>query len=141
MTRYLIVAPLVLLPAVAWAETTFEAGLLVGGHVFSDSSELGVADADGQQSLKSFAGGGGRMGLALGQRLVLEGEAMVVPTKTSPGDAGATMIGLTRSDSWNMVLLARFPCHPGHTGAGRRLVFGDQASVSPLSQNRMSGPG
>jgi OOP family OmpA-OmpF porin len=155
MTRYLIVAPLVLLPAVAWAETTFEAGLLVGGHLFSDSSELGVADADGQQSLKSFAGGGGRMGLALGQRLVLEGEAMVVPTKTSPGDAGATMIGLRGHARLNLLtgkvrpfLLAGYGAQFLRTSAAQMENDSDQAihwggglaiGLTPVLELRLDG--
>ncbi len=85
---------LLLLPAAAQAETTFEAGLVAGGHIFSGSSELGVADAMEQPKLKSFALGGLRLGLGLGRRLGFEGEAMFVPTKVDPGDGGANVIGL-----------------------------------------------
>lgn len=85
---------LLLLPAAAQAETTFEAGLVAGGHIFSGTAELGVADAMGQPKLKSFALGGLRLGLGLGQRLGFEGEAMFVPTKVDPGDGSANVIGL-----------------------------------------------
>ena len=94
MTRYLFVASLILAPATAWADTTFEAGLVVGGHLFSSSAELGVADAMGQPKLKPFALGGARLGLGIGRRLAVEGEAVVVPTKIDPGDASATVLGL-----------------------------------------------
>lgn len=85
---------LLLLPAVAQAEPTFEAGLVAGGHLFSGTAELGADDAMGQPKLKSFALGGLRLGVGLGRRLAIEGEAMFVPTKVDPGDGGANVVGL-----------------------------------------------
>lgn len=85
---------LLLLPAVAQAEPTFEAGLVVGGHLFSGTAELGADDAMEQPKLKSFALGGLRLGVGLGRRLAIEGEAMFVPTKVDPGDGSANVVGL-----------------------------------------------
>lgn len=100
---------LLLVPAAAHAEPTFEAGLVAGGHLFSGTAELGSADAMGQPKLKSFALGGLRLGIGLGRRLAFEGEAMFVPTKVDPGDSGANVVGLRGHVRFNLLTGALRP--------------------------------
>ncbi len=134
MMRTLFVASLLALPALAQADTTFEAGLVVGGHVFSGNAELGVADAMGQPKLGSFALGGLRLGLVLGGRLAFEGEAVVVPTSADPGDDSATVIGLRGQARLNLLtgrtrpfVLAGYGAHLLRTSSALMENDSDQA--------------
>lgn len=91
--RILLVALLTLTPALASAETEVEAGLSLGGHVFSSESELGVQDDSAQPAPSSSVLVGVRFGLSFARRFVLEAEGTVVPTKTEPTGSGATVVG------------------------------------------------
>jgi outer membrane protein OmpA-like peptidoglycan-associated protein len=72
---------LVLLSATAHAERRVEVGVSVGGHAFSDSSELGVADHAMEPGPVSSGLLGVRFGLPLGKRLAIEAEASWIPTE------------------------------------------------------------
>ena len=83
----------VAVPAVVGADTGFEAGLSLGGHVFSSNSELGGADEPEQPVVKSSFALGGRLGFALSSRFALEAEAAVIPTKSEKSGESATVFG------------------------------------------------
>ncbi len=93
MMRTTLVGLLLLAPAVASADGGFEAGLSVGGHLFSESSELGVADDDGQPGLDSGFLIGGRLGFVMARRFALEAEAVIIPTASDVSGDGATVVG------------------------------------------------
>jgi outer membrane protein OmpA-like peptidoglycan-associated protein len=91
--RTLVVSVFLLVPVAASADTGVEAGLSVGGHLFSSNSELGGADEIDQAVVESSFALGGRLGLLLGSRFALEAEAMVIPTKSELSGDSATVIG------------------------------------------------
>ncbi len=108
---------MLLVPAAASAEVGIEAGLSLGGHVFSDSSELGVADAAMQPALKSGFLVGGRLGVVLARRFAVEAEAVVVPTTSEMSGDGATVIGLRGQARINLLTGSFRPFLVGGYGA------------------------
>jgi OmpA-OmpF porin, OOP family len=101
--RLLSVALLSMLPTVAVAQTRVEAGLSLGGHVFSSDSELGIADDSTQPSPSSSLLLSARFGLAFNERFAAEVEAGVVPTKTEPSGDGATVVGFRGQARLNLL--------------------------------------
>lgn len=93
MMRTTLAGLLVLAPVAASADSGFEAGLSVGGHLFSDSTELGVADDELQPGPESGFLIGGRLGFGLTSRFAVEAEAVIVPTKSDLSGDGATVLG------------------------------------------------
>jgi OOP family OmpA-OmpF porin len=91
--RTLAVSMFLLVPVAAAAEPGVEAGLSVGGHLFSSNSELGGADEMDQPVAESSFALGGRLGLTLGSRFGLEAEAVVIPTKSDLSGDRATVVG------------------------------------------------
>lgn len=108
---------MLLVPAAASAEVGVEAGLSLGGHVFSESSELGVADDAMQPGLDSGFLVGGRLGVLLGSRFAIEGEAVIVPTKSDASGDGATVIGLRAQARLNVLTGSFRPFLVGGYGA------------------------
>lgn len=100
--RTLIVG-LLLIPAVAAADSGIEAGLSVGGHLFSSNTELGVADEADQPGPKSSYMVGARLGFVLAQRFALEAEAVVIPTKSEGSGDGATVVGFRGQARLNLL--------------------------------------
>src|SRR6188508_866843 len=84
----------VCIPGVAAAEPRLELGAAIGGHAFSSDVELGVDDRMDEPGPTSGAALGLRLGYALGGRLAIEGEAMIVPTEDDVLGDAATVIGL-----------------------------------------------
>jgi OmpA-OmpF porin, OOP family len=91
--RTLVVSMFLLVPVAASADTGVEAGLIVGGHLFSSNSELGGADEADQPVAESSFALGGRLGLAVGARFGVEAEAVVIPTKSDLSGDTATVVG------------------------------------------------
>lgn len=81
-------------PAVALAEGRMEVGVEVGGHVFSDNSELGVPDLMGGASPQSSGLLGGRVGYAFLPELVGEVELVLVPTVDDEKSGATAVFGL-----------------------------------------------
>jgi OOP family OmpA-OmpF porin len=100
--RTLLAGLLLLVPSVAAAESGIEAGLSVGGHVFSSDTELGVADAADQPGPKSSYMMGARLGFVLAQRFALEAEAVLIPTKSEMGGS-ATVLGFRGQARLNLL--------------------------------------
>ncbi|MDB4963996.1 MAG: OmpA/MotB domain protein [Myxococcales bacterium] len=84
---------ILLLPAAAAAKP-IEIGAALGGHAFSDSSELG---ADDDMTMPGPASGGmlgARVAYPLNRRLAVEGEGMLIPTTDDVLGDRATVIAL-----------------------------------------------
>jgi OmpA-OmpF porin, OOP family len=92
-TRPLLLGLLVAAPTIAHADGSVEAGLSLGGHVFSSNTELGTADDPNQPVPKSSVLVGGRLGVFFSSRFGIEAEAVVIPTKSDPGSDRATVVG------------------------------------------------
>ena len=89
----LVLAPS-LAPSVASAEGRLEAGVTVGGHVFSDNSELGVPDLMGGASPQSSGMLGGRLGYAFLEQFIGEVELVLVPTVDDEKSGATAVFGL-----------------------------------------------
>jgi outer membrane protein OmpA-like peptidoglycan-associated protein/opacity protein-like surface antigen len=72
----------------------FEIGVALGGHAFSKSSELGSTDDMADPGPSDGAAIGLRLAYPFTNRLALEGEALVIPTKDDVLGMGATVYGL-----------------------------------------------
>jgi outer membrane protein OmpA-like peptidoglycan-associated protein len=83
-----------LIPAVALADSKLEAGVTVGGHVFSSNSELGVSDRMNGASPESSVLLGGRVGYSFLRQLAGELEVVLVPTVDSDQSRGAAVFGV-----------------------------------------------
>lgn len=79
-TLALVLAPL-LVPGLAHAERRIELGVATGGHRFAADVELGVDDRMDEPGPASSVLLGLRVGLALGRRVGVEGEAALIPTE------------------------------------------------------------
>jgi len=87
--------PLLLISTAAHAEPKrIEAGFILGGHAFSDSVELGVADAPMEPGPVSAGMLGARFALPLKKRLAVEAEAEWIPTEDDVLGKAATVYGL-----------------------------------------------
>ncbi len=76
------------------APAKLEVGVALGGHAFSSDVELGVPDMPNEPSPVSGAMFGARIAVPLSNRLAIEGEAMVIPTKDDVLHDAATVYGL-----------------------------------------------
>lgn len=101
--RTLVVSMFLLVPVAASADSGVEAGLSVGGHLFSSNSELGGADEMDQPVAESSFAVGARLGLTLGPRFGLEAEAVFIPTKSDLSGDGATVIGFRGQAKVNLL--------------------------------------
>lgn len=89
----LIVTALTFAPALAAADSKLEAGVTLGGHVFSSNSELGVSDRMDGASPQSSALLGGRIGYAFVPQLIGEVELVLIPTVDDDQSRGAAVFG------------------------------------------------
>ncbi|MDQ3369692.1 MAG: OmpA family protein [Myxococcota bacterium] len=80
--------------SVAHADRRFELGVALGGHTFSSSVELGVADEMLEPGPESGAMLGARFAVPFARRLAVEAEAMMIPTKDDVLGEVATVYGL-----------------------------------------------
>lgn len=83
-----------LAPHAARADGRLEAGVTVGGHVFSSNGELGVTDKDSAASPQSSALLGGRLGYMFLPQLTGELEAVLIPTVDDDESRGAAVFGV-----------------------------------------------
>ncbi len=80
-------------PSTAVADGELEAGVTVGGHVFSSNSELGVSDLMDGASPQSSVMVGGRLGYAFLPQLIAELEIVLIPTVDDDQSRGAVVYG------------------------------------------------
>ncbi len=80
--------------ATAHADPGLELGVVLGGHAFSHTSELGAYDDDADPGPSSTAMFGGRVALPLTHRLAIEGEGMIMPTSDDVLGKDAMVYGL-----------------------------------------------
>jgi outer membrane protein OmpA-like peptidoglycan-associated protein len=85
---------LLLISTTAHADRKLEVGVAIGGHAFSDSVELGVADHAMEPGPVSAGLLGARVALPLRKRLALEGELSWIPTEDDVLGDEATVWGL-----------------------------------------------
>lgn len=83
-----------LAPRSASADGRLEAGVTVGGHVFSSNGELGVTDKMDAANPKSSAMLGGRIGYMFLPQLTGELEAVLIPTVDDDESRGAAVFGV-----------------------------------------------
>jgi outer membrane protein OmpA-like peptidoglycan-associated protein len=90
-----LVLPILLISTAAHAEgKRIEVGLVLGGHAFSETVELGVADSPMEPGPVSAGLLGARAALPLNKRLAVEAEASWIPTEDDVLANNATVYGL-----------------------------------------------
>jgi outer membrane protein OmpA-like peptidoglycan-associated protein len=120
---------ILLISTAAHAERKVEAGVALGGHAFSDSVELGVADHAMEPGPVSAGLFGARVGLPLRKRLAVEGELSWIPTQDDVLGDAATV--------WSLAAHARFDLLTGRVkpfvvgGIGTHIL----RSASPQMDN------
>jgi len=90
----LAAAPALVSTTEARAEGRLEAGVTVGGHVFSSNGELGTSDKMDGASPQSSAMVGGRLGYVFLPQLAGEVEAVLIPTVDDDESRGAAVFGV-----------------------------------------------
>lgn len=83
-----------LVSTAARADGRLEAGVTVGGHVFSSNGELGTSDKMDGASPQSSALVGGRLGYVFLPQIVGEVEAVLIPTVDDDESRGAAVFGV-----------------------------------------------
>lgn len=117
----------------AHADRRIEIGAALGGHGFSSSTELGVADQMDEPGPSSGALLGARLAVPLTKRLAIEGEGVVIPTKDDVLRDKATVYGVRAHARFDL-LTGRF--RPFLVvGAGVHVL----RSTSPQMDNDMDG--
>jgi OOP family OmpA-OmpF porin len=90
-----IAIAILFVPAAAAAEPRVELGLAIGGHEFSRASELGVTTAPTDPSVESGVLFGVRLGVPIAfDRLAVEGEALMIPSRDTVMRDAAMVFGL-----------------------------------------------
>ena len=78
---------------VAKAERGLELGGFLGGHIFSDNNELGVADISTADSISNSLAVGARLGYALLWLASVEAELVLIPSDARVGTASVNTLG------------------------------------------------
>lgn len=91
--RLVLCALVLAMPTLSSADGNVETGVSAGGHLFSDSTELGAADEATQPTLKTSFLIGLRVAVSLVPRVAVEGEAVLIPAKSDPTGESATVLG------------------------------------------------
>lgn len=77
----------------ATADERAELGIFLGGHLFSDTNEIGTADVPDADSPQNAFIGGVRLAFRVQELINVEGEIAVMPTEARTGDADLTAFG------------------------------------------------